>query len=287
MLLKVDCEPKLMACVTLTFDDGTTKDVDIQKGMYATIQYMHHAVSKAVTGIVTNVYLAPKAMKVVEPNDIPNHLGYICDPNYVNSGFLDARDPYHRSYPPRKPKPLPCPGKHDNDFRNYIEVLDKATGKSVRIDVYSIVDVFTIYQESREVRTPDDYTRIMFIRDNNGLFEYSLNGNDWSTVSADFDTEKIDSIERIVSGNSASISEVKGAMDEYDTKMAEYDEKVTAQDAKITEYADSISAQNDKIGSIDLLTTANGASIDELRTTIDELTAKVAALEAEKQAPSE
>ena len=152
MLLKVDCEPKLMACVTLTFDDGTSKNVDIQKGMYATIQYMNRAILSSVTGIVTNVYLAPKATKVIEPDDIPNHLGYICDPNYVNSGFLDARDPFHRPpRPPRPPKPIHGPGRYDEDFRNYIEVLDKSTGKSVRIDVYSITDIITIYEESKEL----------------------------------------------------------------------------------------------------------------------------------------
>ena len=245
MLLKVDCEPKLMACVTLTFDDGTSKDVDIQKGMYATIQYMNRAVLSSVTGIVTNVYLAPKAMKVIEPDDIPNHLGYICDPNYVNSGFLDARNPYHKSCPPRKPpKPLHGPGRYDNDFRNYIEVLDKATGKSVRIDVYSITDVFTIYEESKEVRTPDDCTRIMFIRDNSGALEYSSDGNEWNAVTAEIDTDRIDAIEKVANGNSTLIANALGTIDGYNTTMDEYNAKIADQDSKMDAYSAKIEEQN-------------------------------------------
>lgn len=287
MLLKVDCEPKLMACVTLTFDDGSTKNVDIQKGMYATIQYMNRAILSSVTGIVTNVYLAPKATRVIEPDDIPNHIGYICDPNYVNSGFLDARDPFHRPHQPRPPKPLHGPGKYDTDFRNYIEVLDKSTGKSVRIDVYSITDVFTIYEESKEVRTPDDCGRIMFVRDNSGVFEYSLDGTEWTPVTAEIDTTRIDSIEKVANGNSTLISEALGTIKGYDEKMEEYNTKVSDQDTKMSEYSAKIDEQNATIANQTETINNCNTVIQGLQAAITELQAKVKSMEDAATTPSE
>ena len=270
MLIKVDCEPRLVACVTLTFDDGTTKDVDIQKGMYATIQYMNLGVAQSVTGVVSNVFLAPKEMKPVHPDDIPNHLGYICDPNYVNSGFLDARDPYHRC--PMPPKPL-HPGKCDNDFRNYIEVLDKQSGKSVRIDVYSITDIITLYQESKEVRTPDTSDRILFIRENDGAFEYSLNGNEWKEVTSNIDQTAFDQLESMVTGNNALLTEQVGKIAGYDATMTEYQAKILVQDQAIDEFKQQVSAQDQTITTLQ-------SQITELKNALEELKTKV-------QTPSE
>ena len=262
MLIKVDCEPRLVACVALTFDDGTTKEVDIQKGMYATISYMNLGVAQSVTGVVSNVYLAPREMKPVNPNDIPKHLGYICDPNYVNSGFLDARDPHHRH--PMPPKPLHGPGKCE-DFRNYIEVLDKVSCKSVRIDVYSITDVITLYQKSKEVRTPDTAERIMFIRENDGSFEYSSNGNEWKAVTSAVDLSKVDELEDKVNGNSSLLAEQVGKIAGYDATIARYNEKVTAQDVAIEGFKQQIETQNQTIASLQDELTKLKATMDELK----------------------
>ena len=273
MLIKVDCEPRLVACVTLTFDDGTTKDVDIKRGMYATIQYMNLGVAQSVTGVVSNVFLAPKEMKPVRPDDIPNHLGYICDPNYVNSGFLDARDPHHRHpMPPRPPKPL-HPGKCNNDFRNYIEVLDKQSGKSVRIDVYSITDIITLYQESKEVRTPDTSDRILFIRENNGVFEYSLNGNEWKEVTSNIDQSAFDQLKSVVTGNNTLLTEQVGKIAGYDATMTEYQAKILVQDQVIDGFKQQAAVQDQTIAALQ-------SQVTELRNALEELKTKV-------QTPSE
>ena len=267
MLIKVDCEPRLVACVALTFDDGITKEVDIQKGMYATIQYMNLGVAQSVTGVVSNVFLAPKEMKPVRPDDIPNHLGYICDPNYVNSGFLDARDPHHRHpAPPRPPKPIhgaPC--KHNADFRNYIEVLDKASSKSVRIDVYSITNIITLYQESKEVRTPDTSDRILFIRENDGVFEYSLNGNEWKEVTSNIDQVRFDELESMVTGNNALLSEQVGKITGYDATMTEYSAKIAVQDQAIEGFKQQVEAQGKIITNLQGEVATLKAALDELK----------------------
>ena len=58
MLLKLTCEPaKVILPISLLFDDGTTKKVDLTQGMYATFEYMAHGMEHEITGIVTAIFL--------------------------------------------------------------------------------------------------------------------------------------------------------------------------------------------------------------------------------------
>lgn len=177
MLLKVSCEPRITASLNLLFDDGTVKELDIKPGMYGTFTYMSHGATTKVSGMVSNVSsgrTTKKPIKVTEP------VGYKCDPNFVNSGFLDAR-PKH---PPINHPNHPLPPMVDSIY-NDICVITIITpyGKEVKIDTNVILDVEIIYQDSKQVSSPDDDTRIMLIRSVDGVFEFSTDGANWQTVT--------------------------------------------------------------------------------------------------------
>ena len=56
MLLKITCDkPKVILPISLLFDDGTTKKVDVTEGMYATFVYMAHGASHEFTGMITDI----------------------------------------------------------------------------------------------------------------------------------------------------------------------------------------------------------------------------------------
>ena len=55
MLLKVSCEPRITASLTLSFDDGIVKEIDIKTGMYGTFTYMSHGAATKVSGEVVDV----------------------------------------------------------------------------------------------------------------------------------------------------------------------------------------------------------------------------------------
>ena len=177
MLLKVSCEPRITASLNLLFDDGTVKELDIKPGMYGTFTYMSHGATTKVSGMVSNVSsgrTTKKPIKVTEP------VGYKCDPNFVNSGFLDARP----KCPPINHPNHPLPPMVDSIY-NDICVITIITpyGKEVKIDTNVILDVEIIYQDSKQVSSPDDDTRIMLIRSADGVFEFSTDGANWKTVT--------------------------------------------------------------------------------------------------------
>ena len=177
MLLKVSCEPRITASLNLLFDDGAVKELDIKPGMYGTFTYMSHGATTKVSGMVSNVSsgrTTKKPVKVTEP------VGYKCDPNFVNSGFLDARP----KCPPINHPNHPLPPMVDSIY-NDICVITIITpyGKEVKIDTNVILDVEIIYQDSKQVSSPDDDTRIMLIRSADGVFEFSTDGANWQTVT--------------------------------------------------------------------------------------------------------
>lgn len=203
MLVQVSCEPKLIASIKLVSDDGSTKEIDVRKGMYATFHYVSKGVPAKIFGRVVNVSLTPE-FKPIKVNDIPDHLGYLCDPNFVNSGFLDARDKrfhdwheHHHCCPPPKP--------HVHDVRNFIEIegLGRDAGQRKRIDVYSILDIEVVYEDAKSVMTPNTPDKITLIRVNDGVLEYTTDGIDWVAVNG---TSDLESIIANVSANSMAIT---------------------------------------------------------------------------------
>ena len=190
MLLKVSCEPRITASLTLSFDDGTVKELDIKTGMYGTFTYMSHGAATKVSGVVVDVSSGRTTKK--PPVHVSEPVGYQCDPNYVNSGFLDAR-----------PKHPVCPHHHNppvidsiyNDF--CIITIETPYGKEVKLDTNNILDAEVIYMDSKQVCSPDDETRVRLIRENGDILEYSLDGVEWKQVTAEMATVPVDVQERI------------------------------------------------------------------------------------------
>lgn len=189
MLLKITCDkPKVILPISLLFDDGTTKKVDVTEGMYATFVYMAHGASHEFTGMITDICPSAKVMTPFDP--IRKKPGYLCDPDYVNSGVLGN--------PPFPPGPRPiCPHEQaELDIRNYIEVkgVGRDCGKTIKIDIYSIQNIYTIYTEADPVKSPVDSTGIQMIRmTDEKLLQYTDNSVDWEYVKVAFseDTEKL------------------------------------------------------------------------------------------------
>ena len=193
MLLKVSCEPKVTASLTLSFDDGTVKELDIKTGMYGTFTYMSHGAATKVSGVVADVSSGRTTKK--PPVHVSEPVGYQCDPNYANSGFLDARPkPHfdhhhdHHCYPPIVDSVY-------NDF--CIITVETPYGKHIKLDTNNILDVDVIYMDSKEVCSPDDETRVRLIRENYDVLEYSLDGVNWKGVTSESSTVPVEVSEKI------------------------------------------------------------------------------------------
>ena len=189
MLLKVTCEPKITASLTLSFDDGTIKELDIKTGMYGTFTYMSHGAATKVSGVVVDVSSGRTTKK--PPVHVSEPVGYQCDPNYVNSGFLDAR-PKHHVHPHHNP---PVIDSIYNDF--CIITIETPYGKQVKLDTNNILDAEVIYMDSKQVCSPDDDTRVRLIRENGDILEYSLDGVEWKQVTAEMATVPVEVQKRI------------------------------------------------------------------------------------------
>ena len=217
MLLKVSCEPRITASLNLLFDDGTVKELDIKPGMYGTFTYMSHGATTKVSGMVSNVSSGRTTKKPVK---VTESVGYKCDPNFVNSGFLDAR-PKH---PPINHPNHPLPPMVDSIY-NDICVITIITpyGKEVKIDTNVILDVEIIYQDSKQVSSPDDDTRIMLIRSADGVFEFSTDGANWKTVTeaiSDGFIAKVDSSYEEITKLRSIISDLEQKLNDAISRIA-------------------------------------------------------------------
>jgi hypothetical protein len=159
-----------MLPVTLTFDDGTTKKVDLTTGLYATFVYMLHGVSTEFTGKVTAIFSSEKK---VDFKDYMYKPGYMCDVNYQNT-IDGVQRPIHH---PHHHKPQ----SEELEIRNYVEVegAGKDSGRTVSIDLYTITNIFTIYSDATAVVSPDDSTNVQMIRVYDSQFQYSVDGINW------------------------------------------------------------------------------------------------------------
>jgi hypothetical protein len=180
MLLKVDCEPKLTVSISLTFDDGTVKELDIKKGMYGTFKYLQKGATNTISGEVIEVSAATVAKRVAK--NITETPGYICDPNYRNIGVIDARPPKH---PYHAHNALYEGIEYDSVERQNkcaIRVLTQY-GHVVTITTDTIMDVDILYMDSKPVMSPDDDTRVRFMKmaSNNELL-VSRDGVEWDSV---------------------------------------------------------------------------------------------------------
>ena len=193
MLLKVSCEPKVTASLTLSFDDGTVKELDIKTGMYGTFTYMSHGAATKVSGVVADVSSGRTTKK--PPVHVSEPVGYQCDPNYTNSGFLDARPKPHFDHRHDHNCHPPIVDSVYNDF--CIITVETPYGKHIKLDTNNILDVDVIYMDSKEVCSPDDETRVRLIRENYDVLEYSLDGVEWKQITAEMATVPVDVQERI------------------------------------------------------------------------------------------
>ena len=190
MLLKVSCEPRITASLTLSFDDGTVKELDIKTGMYGTFTYMSHGAATKVSGVVVDISSGRTTKK--PPVHVSEPVGYQCDPNYVNSGFLDAR-PKHPHHGPHHNPPI-----IDSIYNDFcIITIETPYGKQIKLDTNNILDAEVIYMDSKQVCSPDDETRVRLIRENGDILEYSLDGVEWKQVTAEMATVPVDVQERI------------------------------------------------------------------------------------------
>lgn len=193
MLLQIDCQPKQVADITLSFDDGTRKYVTLRPGLYAEFTYRKCGIVETVQGKVVGVY-APS----VHPN---RHIH-------------------------REPSSFVCPPvstvEENRERRIFISV--ETQSKTVDIEVLSILDVRTIFETVRGVSSPDDETQIQLIRNNRGFIEFSLDGSTWNTVT--MIDEGINT--KIDDAITAAMNEYKAQIEELNTKIAELEAKLSA-----------------------------------------------------------
>lgn len=204
MLLKITCDkPKVILPISLLFDDDTIKKVDVTEGMYATFVYMAHGASHEFTGMVTDIRPSVKVMTSFDP--IRKKPGYMCDPNYVNSGVL-GNPPFHPG-----PRPI-CPHEQGElDVRNYIEVqgVGRDAGKTIRIDIYTIQNIYTIYTEADPVKSPVDSTGIQMIRlTEEKTLQYTGNSVDWEDVKV-VSSKDAEALKETVDSMAAEIEKLK------------------------------------------------------------------------------
>ena len=208
MLLKLTCEPaKVILPISLLFDDGTTKKVDLTQGMYATFEYMAHGMKHEITGIVTEIFTSAKKMVPIPPECEP---GYLCDPNYVNSGVIGMPP-----FPPGPKHHHHRPHQAELDIRNYVEVkgVGKDAGSIVKIDLYSIIDVFTIYTEAECVKSPVDSTAVKMLRvTDDGVLQYSTDISEWVDAKST-DSNEVNSLKASILLLTDKINELEAELD--------------------------------------------------------------------------
>lgn len=193
MLLQIDCQPKQVADITLSFDDGTRKYVTLRPGLYAEFTYRKCGIVETVQGKVVGVY-APS----VHPN---RHIT-------------------------REPSSFVCPppvSSVNDDRERRIAISVETQSKTVSIEVLSILDVRTVFENVRGVSSPDDETQIQLIRNNRGFIEFSLDGATWNTVTM------------IDEGINTKIDDaITVAMDAYKTQIEELNTKIAELEAKLS-----------------------------------------------------
>lgn len=228
MLLQIDCQPKQVADITLSFDDGTRKYVTLRPGLYAEFTYRKCGIVETVQGKVVGVY-APS----VHPN---RHIH-------------------------REPSSFVCPPvstvEENRERRIFISV--ETQSKTVDIEVLSILDVRTIFETVRGVSSPDDETQIQLIRNNRGFIEFSLDGSTWNTVT--MIDEGINT--KIDDAITAAMNEYKTQIEELNTKIAELEAKLSAGPTTDPNGGSTTTTTDPNAGQSGATTNTSNGSVDQ------------------------
>jgi hypothetical protein len=214
MLLKIDCEPKITVSLSLSFDDGTVKELDIKKGMYGTFKYLQHGAVNTVSGEVVDVSVATYSKK---PAAVSEPAGYLCDPNYINTGVIDTRP-----VPNRRKTPVQRPPRHPEvvdsvERRNKFMIKVLTTyAQIVTITSDTILDVEVLYTDSKPIMSPDDSNRIRLMKVEDGNLLVSMDGIDWITVSTDGSSStEFTALKTLVNQLRAAVESFHGRLDDF------------------------------------------------------------------------
>jgi hypothetical protein len=189
MLLKANCEAKITVSISLSFDDGTTKEIDVKKGMYGTFKYLQKGATNTVSGEVIEVSAAVVSKK---PAHVTEKQGYLCDPNYLNTGVLDSR----RKGPKLRNRDGYEFESVERENKCLIRVLTQY-GHVVTITSDTILDVDVLYTDSKPVQSPDDDTRVRYLKMVDGELLVSQDGVEFDTIVTENGAgvaEKVESI---------------------------------------------------------------------------------------------